>query len=110
MVQRPKYTIIKALKVAKVSAEGGQLLRRPNFWDFLGVLLGFGDFFKVLNLILDRSHSDRNDYWLQKPRQIPELGTRLAIFCGHVGNFESFDHSLFWSVDHRETQALSSKP
>ena len=44
MVNRPKYTVIEALKVAKVSAKGGQLLRRPNFWHFLSVLSGFGNF------------------------------------------------------------------
>jgi len=31
MVHRSKNTVIKALKVVKVSAEGGQLLRKPNF-------------------------------------------------------------------------------
>ena len=36
--------MIEALKVAKVSAKGGQLLGRPNFRLFWGSLLGFGDF------------------------------------------------------------------
>ena len=39
----------EALKVAKVSAKGGQLLRRPDFLTFFEYFIWFQIFFKVLN-------------------------------------------------------------
>ena len=47
MFNQPKCTVIEAPKVAKVSAKGGQLLRRPNFRLFHSFYLFFRNLFLV---------------------------------------------------------------